>query len=68
MVECDFHGTPNTYPNLSAIPLSDHEIVGNYIIIFKTLFGEKRIVKSVKVFSANTESINPIQKYPHNIE
>ena len=43
-----------------------HEIVE--IIIFKTLFGEKRIVKSVKVFSANTKSINPMQKYPHIIE
>ena len=32
------------------------------------LFDEKRFVKSVKVFSANLKSINPIQKYSHIIE
>ena len=32
------------------------------------LFGEKRFVNSVKVFSASIKSINAIQKYPHIIE
>ena len=32
------------------------------------LFGEKRFVKSVKVFPASMKSINPIQKYLHIIE
>ena len=32
------------------------------------LFGEKRFVNSVKVFSESIKSINPIQKYPHIIE
>ena len=45
-----------------------HKIVQNYIIIFLKLFGEKRFVNSVKVFSANIKSINPIQKYPYIIE
>ena len=36
--------------------------------LFFKLFGEKRFVKSVKVFPASIKSINPIQKYPHIIE
>ena len=32
------------------------------------LFDEKIFAKSVKVFSLNIKSINPIQKYPHIIE
>ena len=46
----------------------NHKIVKNYIIIFLKLFGEKILVKSVKVFPASTKSINPIQKYSHIIE
>ena len=37
-------------------------------MIFLELFGEKRFVKSVKVFPASIKLINPIQKYPHIIE
>ena len=32
------------------------------------LFGEKKIVNSVKVFPTSIKSIKPIQKYPHIIE
>ena len=32
------------------------------------LFGEKRLVKSVKVLPLSIKSINPIQKYPHITE
>ena len=32
------------------------------------LFGEKRLVKSVKVFPASIKWVNQIQKYPHIIE
>ena len=32
------------------------------------LFGEKRLVKSVKVLRLSIKSINPIQKYLHIIE
>ena len=32
------------------------------------LFGEKRLVKSVKLLPLNIKSIIPIQKYPHIIE
>ena len=32
------------------------------------LFGEKRLVKSVKLLSLSIKSINPIQKYPHITE
>ena len=45
-----------------------HKIVQNYIIIFLKLFGEKRLVRSVKVFPASIKSINPIQKCLHIIE
>ena len=31
-------------------------------------FGEKRLVKSVKLLSLSIKPINPIQKYPHIIE
>ena len=34
----------------------------------KKIFGGKRLVKTVKVFPASMKSINPIQKYSHNIE
>ena len=37
-------------------------------MIFLKLFGEKRSVKSAKVFPASIELINPIQKYPHIFE
>ena len=58
-----FHGN-RTQPFLNI----SHKIVKNYIINFLKLFGEKRLVKSVKVFLANIKSINPIQKYLHIIE
>ena len=32
------------------------------------LLGEKRLVKSVKVLTLSTKSINPTQKYPHITE
>ena len=32
------------------------------------MFGEKRLVKSVKVLAARIKSINAIQKYPHIAE
>ena len=32
------------------------------------LFGEKRLVKSIKVLRLSMKSINPIQKYLHIIE
>ena len=32
------------------------------------LFGEKRFVNSVKVFTASKKSMNPIQKHSHIIE
>ena len=32
------------------------------------LFGEKRLVKSVKLSPLNIKSINPVQKYPHITE
>ena len=32
------------------------------------LFGEKRLVKSIKVLRLSIKSINPIQKYLHIIE
>ena len=32
------------------------------------LFGEKRLVKSVKFLPTNIKSINTIQKYPHITE
>ena len=35
---------------------------------FLKLFGEKRFVYSVKVFSLNIKSINPMQKYLHITE
>ena len=35
---------------------------------FLKLFGAKRLVKSVKVFSGSIKSINPIEKYSHIIE
>ena len=35
---------------------------------FLKLFGEKRVVNSVKCFPATIKSINPIQKYPHITE
>ena len=35
---------------------------------FLKLFSKKRLVNSLKVFSASIKSINPIQKYPHVIE
>ena len=31
-------------------------------------FGEKRFVKSIRALPANIKSINPMHKYPHNIE
>ena len=31
-------------------------------------FGEKRLVKSVKILPLSIKSINPVQKYPHIIE
>ena len=36
--------------------------------LFLKLFGEKRFLSSVKVFSLNIISINPIQKYHHITE
>ena len=39
-----------------------------YIIIYLKLFGEKRFVKSVKVFPTSKNAISPVQKYPHIIE
>ena len=36
--------------------------------ILLKLFGEKRFVKSVKVFHTSIKSTNPIQKYPQIIE
>ena len=41
------------------------KIISSFLL---KLFGEKRFVKSVKVFPASIKSINPIQKYPHIIE
>ena len=35
---------------------------------FLKLFGEKRLVKSVKLLNLNMKSINPMQKYPHITE
>ena len=35
---------------------------------FLQVFGEKRLVKSVKVMPASIKSINPIQKYPQITE
>ena len=35
---------------------------------FSKLFGEKRFVYSVKVFSLNIKSVNPMQKYPYITE
>ena len=35
---------------------------------FLKLFGEKILVKSVKLLPLSIKSINPIQKYPHIIE
>ena len=35
---------------------------------FLKLFGEKRLVKSVKLLPLSIKSINPIQKYPHITE
>ena len=32
------------------------------------LFGEKRLVKSVKLLPLSVKSINPIEKYPHITE
>ena len=32
---------------------------------FLKLFGEKRLVKSVKLLPLNIKSTNPVQKYPH---
>ena len=34
----------------------------------KKLFGEKRLVKSVKLLPLSVKSINPVQKYPHLTE
>ena len=45
-----------------------NKIVKNHIIIFSKLFGEKRFVKSFKVFPASIRLIKPMQKYPHIIE
>ena len=39
-----------------------------YHRFFFKLFGQKRLVKSVKVFPASIKSINLMQKYPHSIE
>ena len=36
--------------------------------MFLKLFGEKRLVYSVKIFPSSIKSINPLQKYPHIIE
>ena len=36
--------------------------------VLSKLFGEKRLVKSVKVLPLRIKSINPIQKYPHITE
>ena len=38
------------------------------MFIFLNSFGEKRLVKSVKLLSLSIKSINPIQKYPHITE
>ena len=35
---------------------------------FLKLFGEKRLVKSVKLLPLSIKPINPIQKYPHITE
>ena len=35
------------------------------MIIFLKLFGEKRLVKSVKLLCLSIKSINPLQKYLH---
>ena len=43
-------------------------MVWNYVIIFKISFGEKRLVKSVKLLCLSRKSINPIHKYPHITE
>ena len=37
-------------------------------IFFLKLFGEKTLVKSVKVLPASIKPINPIQKHSHIIE
>ena len=36
--------------------------------LFLNLFGEKRLVKSIKLLPLNIKSINLIQKYPHITE
>ena len=41
------------------------KIISSFLL---KLFGEKRFVKSVKVFPAIIKSINPIQKHPQIIE
>ena len=38
------------------------------LYIFLKVFGEKRFINAVKVFSASIKSIKPIQKYPYIIE
>ena len=46
-------------------------LIKYFIIIlplFLKLFGEKRFVNAVNVFSASIKSIKPIQKYPHITE
>ena len=43
------------------------EIASDYIVNFY-LFGEKRLVKSVKLLSISIKSINPIQTYPQITE
>ena len=41
--------------------------MSSFFFFFK-LFGEKRLVKFVKLLSVNIKLINPMQKYPHITE
>ena len=51
--------------HFSPFVTKNFRIVSSFLL---KLFGEKRYVNSVIVFSGSIKPINPIQKYPHIIE
>ena len=60
-----FHENRSQWNCVQSFLNINHKTISSFLL---KLFGEKILVKSVKVLSLSIKSINPIEKHPHVIE